>query len=149
MEGQIEPLDLNVLVKEISELIATNEKPEITIHQKLPILKSSKTGIQQIFQNLFSNAVKYNNKEICKIDIEYFDKGKHHWFSVKDNGPGIKPEYHEKVFGIFQTLQPRDQLESTGVGLSIVKKRIESLGGKIHIHSEYKNGAKFIFTIAK
>lgn len=149
MDGKIEQLDLNKLILEVKELISLDNTLKMKIHHKLPIIQTSKAGIQQIFQNLLSNAVKYNDKEICKIDIQYCDQGTHYWFSVKDNGPGIKSDYHEKVFGIFQTLQSRDQYESTGVGLSIVKKRIESLGGKINIESEEGKGANFIFTIAK
>ena len=66
-------------------------------------------------------------------------------FCVKDNGPGIDPRYHDKIFEIFQTLQARDEFESTGVGLSLVKKIIEIYGGKIWVDSELGNGSSFFF----
>jgi signal transduction histidine kinase len=68
---------------------------------------------------------------------------------VTDNGPGIDPRYHDKVFGLFQTLEARDKVESTGIGLTIVKKIIEEQGGKIWIESEVGNGASFNFTWCK
>ena len=70
-------------------------------------------------------------------------------FSIKDNGPGIDPKFHDKVFVIFQTLQPRDRVESTGVGLAIVKKIIEEKGGQITLESKLGQGCNFTFTWPK
>ena len=82
-------------------------------------------------------------KIYCKEDENEFQ------FTVEDNGPGIDPQFHEKIFVIFQTLLARDVLESTGVGLAIVKKIIDERGGKIWVESEMNIGTKFIFTWPK
>ena len=70
-------------------------------------------------------------------------------FSVSDNGPGIETKYHEKIFDIFETLNPRDEYESTGIGLSVIKKTVESAGGKIWVTSEIGKGSTFSFTVPK
>ena len=67
-------------------------------------------------------------------------------FAVADDGPGIAPEYHERVFKLFQTLQPRDQVEGSGMGLSVVKKTVESRGGTVRLVSQAGSGATFYFT---
>jgi signal transduction histidine kinase len=105
--------------------------------------------MHQVFSNLISNAVKYNDKPIGKIECTYLSLPDFHQFTIKDNGPGIPEKYQEKVFGVFQTILARDVKESTGIGLSIVKKIIEGKSGKIHIESDGIYGARFIFTIPK
>jgi light-regulated signal transduction histidine kinase (bacteriophytochrome) len=105
--------------------------------------------LQQIFLNLIHNAVKYNDKEDIQIDIGCEDAGANWKFFVRDNGPGIEPKYHDKIFVIFQTLNARDEVESRGVGLAIVKKIIEEEGGKIWVESEKGKGASFCFTWPK
>jgi signal transduction histidine kinase len=69
--------------------------------------------------------------------------------SVKDDGPGIAPEYHERVFRLFHTLRPRDEVEGSGMGLAIVKKLVEAHGGEIRLHSDVGQGANFQFTWPK
>ena len=81
--------------------------------------------------------------------IEAEERNTQYYFSVEDNGPGIEPEFHQKIFVIFQTLQARDVVESTGVGLAIVKKIIEEQGGTVWIESDLGKGAKFCFTLPK
>ncbi len=148
-DGSFEEINLDVLVRELVDFVNMKQKLSVQIHQNLPIIYSSKIGLQQIFQNLLSNAIKYNDKPECQIDIYYEDIGLYHQFAIKDNGPGISPEYHERIFGIFQTLQGRDEIESTGVGLSIVKKRVEAMQGKVWIESIKGEGACFYFTVKK
>jgi two-component system, LuxR family, sensor kinase FixL len=103
----------------------------------------------QVFGNLISNAVKYNDKEAGDIEIRCVDAG-HNWsISISDNGPGIEEKYFEKIFQIFQTLKSRDEFESTGIGLTIVKKIIEANGGTIIVTSAPGEGTTFTFTIPK
>ncbi len=116
---------------------------------KMPVLFTDKIKIQQVFSNLLTNAIKYNDKEKIYIRVDMKETADKWEFSVEDNGPGIEPQYHEKIFVIFQTLNARDNFESTGVGLAIVKKIIEEEGGKIWIESEKGRGAKFCFTWPK
>ena len=99
--------------------------------------------------NLIGNAVKYGPAGKTIIRIDGSDCGGHYEYSVEDNGPGIAPEYHEKIFGLFQTLREKTDKESTGIGLSIVKKIVEERGGQVRVISSPGSGAKFIFTWPK
>ena len=116
----------------------------------MPIIKSNSTRIYQIFSNLVVNAVKHHHthKNIL-IEINCIDKEDFWEFSVKDNGPGIDPKYHEKIFDIFQTLKSKDEVEGTGLGLALIKKIVTQYGGTIRLKSELGKGSTFIFTIKK
>ncbi len=113
----------------------------------MPVIVGSRLRLEQVFSNLINNAVKYHDKEIGNIKISYEQTGRFHQFSVADDGPGIEPEYHEKIFVIFQTLVSKDKMESTGVGLAIVKKIIEEQGGEIWLNSSPGEGSTFTFTL--
>jgi signal transduction histidine kinase len=116
----------------------------------LPTLVTNVVQLQQVFTNLISNAFKYHDHpESGTVHIGCDDAGEFYLFSVADDGPGIDPEYHERIFVIFQTLTERDTLESTGVGLAIVKKIVERQGGRIGVKSAEGQGAKFVFTWPK
>jgi len=144
-----EELDLNKLVKEAIEMVAPPEKFKITVDNNLPKVYFGPTRLLQVFENLISNAVKYNDKENGEINIHCSDMG-HSWaFSVSDNGAGIEEKYFEKIFQIFQTLRSRDEFESTGIGLTIVKKIIESNGGSISVESKPGESTTFKFSILK
>jgi signal transduction histidine kinase len=99
--------------------------------------------------NLMSNAIKYAQSPDTCIQVSVRDGGKYYEFAIEDNGPGIAPEFHNKIWGIFQRLEARDKVEGTGVGLSIVKKIVESRGGKVWLESELGAGATFCFTWLK
>ena len=99
--------------------------------------------------NIINNAIRYNDKEDIQVDISVEDKINDWQFNISDNGPGIEPKYHDKIFVIFQTLNARDEVESRGVGLAIVKKLIEDEGGKIWVESDAGLGCKFCFTWPK
>jgi len=142
-------VNLNVLVSEIIETIVPPENIEITVENKLPIIECEETRIMQVFQNLLSNAVKYMDKPQGRITIGCVQENGFWKFSVSDNGPGIEERYFEKIFQIFQTLSPRDEVESTGVGLSVVKKIVELYGGKIWVESKPSEGSTFFFTLPK
>jgi len=144
-----EMVDLNVAVKEAIEMVSPPEKFKISVEENLPTVSYGPTHILQIFENLISNAVKYNNKENGEISIRCTENGYDWRISVSDNGPGIEEKYFEKIFQIFQTLQARDEFESTGIGLSIVKKIIENNGGRITVDSTPGEGTKFEFIILK
>ena len=96
-----------------------------------------------------SNSIKYNDKEQVIIDIDFSENEKEYTFSVADNGPGIDPQYHSKIFEIFSKLNTNDEVESTGIGLSIVKKLVSENQGKISVASEKGNGTKISFTWIK
>lgn len=141
-------IDLNNLITEVIETIVPNHF-QVTQTPNLPTLTFNQTQVYQVFQNLIGNAVKYNDKPIGKINILYQDLGNRHQFRIEDNGVGISKKYHEKVFEVFQMLEARDKVESTGIGLSIVKKIIEQSGGKIWIDSDIEEGVAFVFELPK
>lgn len=140
-------LDLNELVSEglRSVLIPTNF--EIIVPTNFPTIYGNAYRIKQIFQNLIQNAVLYNQNENPKIELGFTENENQFEFYVKDNGEGIKEEYQEKIFNSFIKLH--NNFNSSGLGLSIVKKTVESLGGKIWVQSEENQGATFYFTILK
>lgn len=144
-QSQEELVDIENLIKETIEFLGYRDECQCEIGE-MPELMAEKIQMEQVFSNLIGNAVKYNDKDIKLLDIKAEKKDGEWLFSVKDNGPGIDQKYHEKVFQIFQTLQPRDQIESTGVGLSIVKKIISERGGKVWIESKEGMGSTFFFT---
>jgi two-component system sensor histidine kinase/response regulator len=144
-----EAVDVKELINNIIDLISPPENIKIETSDNLPVLNTEKIKLHEVFQNLISNGIKYNDKEKGEVKISCEDCGDHFLFTIKDNGMGIKPEHREKIFGIFQTLQPKDKVESTGIGLTIVKKIIEQQNGKITIDSEFGKGSSFIFTWKK
>ena len=137
--------DVKALVEDTVDFIGMPDNLKLNISPDLPVMVSDKIRLSQVFSNLIENGIKYNDKEEKQIDI-FSEETSDGWiFSVKDNGPGIEKQYHERIFVIFQTLNRRDSVESTGVGLAIVKKIIEDQGGKIWVESAPGNGAQFKF----
>ena len=115
----------------------------------LPSVIFEKTRIEQVFQNLLSNAIKYMDKPKGNIKIGTTSNNGFWNIFIEDNGPGIEKKYFDKIFQIFQTLNARDNFESTGVGLSLVKKIIEMYGGKIWVESKLNKGSTFYFSLPK
>ena len=140
-------IDMNHFIKDVIFNLAPPDNFEIKIQSKLPTIEGEKVVLDQVFSNLISNAIKYNDNPNPTIQIGYENQVGVHCFFVQDNGPGIEEEFHEKIFGIFQTLNARDSIESTGVGLSIVKKIIEEKAGRVWVESSKGKGSKFIFTL--
>lgn len=138
------------LVDDLCETFATKKPVTFNIegNQDLEI-ETEKITLTQILQNLISNGVKYNDKPEVEMTVGWTEGESDYEFYVKDNGPGISPEFHEKIFVIFQTLQARDVVESTGVGLAIVKKIIDEKGGIIRIETIMNEGTTFFFTWPK
>jgi len=103
----------------------------------------------QVFANLMGNAVKYIDRPDGKVTVSSESDGDFWRIAVADNGPGIDEQYHEKIFQIFQSLAPDENTDSTGVGLTLVKKIVELHGGKVWVDSQPGAGATFYFTIPK
>lgn len=135
------------LVKEVLDILCVPDNIKIEIGSSLPHILFEKTLLTQVFQNLLSNAIKYIDKPQGIIRINAEQEGSAVTFSVCDNGPGIEERHHEKIFQIFQTINARDEVESTGVGLTIVKKIIENAGGKIWLKSTPGQGTCFYFSV--
>ena len=140
-------LNLNKLVSEVIDMVAPPENIEITVENELPVIECEETRIIQVFENLLSNAMKYMDKPQGLIRVGCVRENDFWKFSVTDNGPGIEEKHLERIFQIFQTLLPRDEYESTGVGLAVVKKIVELYGGKIWVESKPGEGSTFYFTL--
>ena len=147
--GQKTSIQLDTLLTGIIAWLAPPPTIRIEVAPNLPTLVGDGIRLQQVFANLLGNAVKFMDKPQGEIMVQCHDIGDYWRFSVADNGPGIAQKYHEKIFQIFQTLHPRDELESTGIGLAIVKKIVELSGGKIWFDSEIDKGSTFYFTWPK
>ncbi len=143
-------INLQSAVLGLIDLLAPPDHIDVRINKELPVVVGEKTRITQVFQNLLSNAVKYIDRDVGGvIEIDFEEEESHFKFSVKDNGPGIDPKFFDQIFKIFQTLQNKDETDSTGIGLSIVKRNIETIHGKIWVESEPGKGTTFFFTIPK
>ncbi|MBD1929162.1 PAS domain-containing protein [Trichocoleus sp. FACHB-90] len=141
----IETVNVSTLLDEVIELLDPPAEVSIILQSDMPTLKTQRVPLQQIFMNLINNAIKYSQRPDVRIDVG-FRMGKSYEFSVTDNGQGIAPEYHQRIWGIFQRLESRDKVEGTGIGLSVVKKIVESRGGRVWVESEPGAGATFRFT---
>ncbi len=144
-----EIINLNTLTEKIIAEMAPPENIEIVVRRELPAVECEKNRIIQILQNLIGNAVRYMDKPHGRIEIDFAEENEFWKFSVSDNGPGIEEKYFEKIFRIFQTLKPRDEIESIGIGLAVVKKIVEVYGGKVWVESELGKGSTFFFTFPK
>jgi PAS domain S-box-containing protein len=144
-----EIVNTNALLAEIIDSLAPPSTFKIEIQPGMPTLQTKRVPLSQVFSNFIGNAIKYHHRRDAHIKISYQDQGEFYEFAVADDGPGIAPEHHEKVFAVFQTLQPRDRTESTGIGLAIVKKIVETEGGSISLESKLEEGAIFRFTWLK
>ncbi|GAA3510266.1 hypothetical protein GCM10022393_24390 [Aquimarina addita] len=140
-------IDINTTIDDIRKTIFIPSHIKIHTKKTLPIITGDKTKIRQLFQNLISNAVEYIDKDQGIIEVDVEDKKSHYLFSIKDNGIGIEKEYHEKVFKIFQSLG--DTKNSTGIGLSIVRKIVDLYEGEIWLESELKKGTTVFFSLKK
>jgi signal transduction histidine kinase len=145
----MELVDVNELLDEVMEYVPKRNDLEFRIQPKLPIMFAERLPLLQVFTNLITNAVKYHDKQGGKVKIYHRLKGDYYEFFVEDDGPGIDKHYHEKIFVIFQTLHERDKVESTGVGLAIIRKILEDRNLDIKLFSEPGKGSVFSFTWPK
>jgi len=143
-EKRIETINTRKNIDDIIELLQPPKHIIINLEGEWPIIETDPTRFHQVFINLISNAIKYNDKQAGKITIGSTIQDNKCQFYIEDNGEGIEEEYHQKIFHLFQTLSVKDEKESTGIGLSIVKNIIDEMGGKIWIESKLHIGTKFI-----
>lgn len=134
-------------VAQVVDLLGSDGQQAVQMVGNFPDMILNPVSIQQVFMNLISNGIKYGDKDPCKIEVGGEKREKDWMFWVKDNGPGIDPKYHDKIFRIFQTLSARDKVEATGIGLAIVRKMVHLYGGKIWVESTVNEGATFFFTL--
>jgi chemotaxis family two-component system sensor kinase Cph1 len=144
-------VDLNERLKEIlADLEATiKERNAKIIVDKLPTIHVHRIWKRQLFMNLISNALKFNESKTPKIEVLYEERENDHLFKVRDNGIGIEEKYLERIFNLFERAPTEKKYDGTGAGLAICKKIVEHLGGKIRVESTPGKGSTFIFTIPK
>ncbi len=147
----IKNVDCNELLSTLRSFfkIRMEETKAILDIKPLPVIQGSPSQIQQLFQNLLGNAIKYHSDEIPEIEIGSEEHEEYWQFYVKDNGIGIDPKFFDKVFIIFQRLHHKADYSGTGIGLAICKKIVERHGGRIWVESELGKGSTFYFTIQK
>jgi PAS domain S-box-containing protein len=139
-------VDLSALLAEVVELLSPPADTQVVVAPDMPVMEAERVPLQQIFMNLIGNAIKYVNRPDGRVEIRAERENDFYRFAVADNGPGIAPQYQEKIWQIFQTLAPRDKVEGTGIGLSVVRKIVEARGGRAWVESEPGQGSTFYFT---
>ena len=144
-----ETIDAAVLVDNILAMLAPPEGFTVEVDPSLAGIQVTRMPLEVILINLISNAIKHHDKKIGRIEIFVEDIGPHYRFSVRDDGPGIPPQFHEQIFKMFQTLKPRDKVEGSGMGLAPARKHVEVSGGELTLESAPGRGSTFSFTWPK
>lgn len=143
--------ELPSFINSIRKSFCNNQKCEISFHSDIQEVSINKSALQRIFVNLISNAHKYNDKPVAKIDITASENETHYLFSVSDNGPGIDKPDHQRLFKMFEVVNQADvnNQKGHGIGLSVIKRLLEKMEGSIEVESEINQGATFKFSIKK
>jgi light-regulated signal transduction histidine kinase (bacteriophytochrome) len=144
-----EPTDVNYVLSQtiVNLKNAIEESQAVITNDGLPTVMADEAQVCQLLQNLVSNAIKFRSNGPPHIHISSQQENGQWIFSVSDDGIGIDPQYHERIFAIFQRLHGRTEYDGTGIGLSVCKSIIERHGGKIWLESEFGKGSTFYFSI--
>jgi PAS domain S-box-containing protein len=148
-DSTIEPVEVEELLFEVIDSIAPPSTFKIIISPDLPTLNTKRLLLSQVFANLIGNSIKHHDRPDGLIHVSGQDRGNFYEFVVSDDGPGIAPEYHNKIFMVFQTGKLQNSQNSSGIGLSIVKKIVEAQHGTIRLESQLEQGTTFYFTWPK
>ena len=140
-------VDLNEVIEDVKTILFLPDHVEISVVSTLPVVRGDRVQFLQLFQNLIGNAVKYNDKAKGEINVSCTEESSFYKFAIQDNGIGIADKDHDKIFKIFQSLNKEPN--SSGIGLSIVKKIVDLYQGEIWLESELGKGTTFYFTIKK
>jgi PAS domain S-box-containing protein len=149
VRGAIDQVVVGDLLHDVIDLLDPPAPFSVSVAPNMPAIMADKVLLSQVFSNLIGNAFKHHNRPDGQVWVDWRDAGPLVEFTVRDDGPGIAKQYHERAFAIFQTLAPRDRVEGSGLGLSLVKKIVESEGGTVTLDSEEGKGATFRFTWPK
>jgi len=151
-KAPLEEVPLSQVVRDVLDSLDYALKGvEVHLSNSFPTVVANRTQMEELFANLISNGVKYNDKEKKRIEVGWEEEDGHYIIYVRDNGIGIERQYWDKIFELFETLNPQeeDDHESTGAGLAICKRIVEEYGGRIWVESEPGKGSTFYFTIPK
>jgi PAS domain S-box-containing protein len=147
--GECEAIDTGLLICQVAEEHDPDCRFTLTIADAMPTVEADRTRLWQVFSNLVANAIKHHHRGQGTLVVGGRDAGDCWEFSVADDGPGIAPEHHERIFVIFQTLASKDVKESLGLGLALVKRIVDEAGGRVTVDSALGRGATFRFTWPK
>jgi signal transduction histidine kinase len=147
--GHAEIVTGDVLMDNVLALLSPPAGFAVEVSPSFAGIRVCRLPLQQILMNLISNAIKHHDKKTGCIGVTVEDRGPDYAFAVKDDGPGIRAQFHDQVFKMFQTLLPRDQVEGSGMGLAMVRKNIEVFGGTLDLESAEGQGSVFRFTWPK
>jgi signal transduction histidine kinase len=147
--GELVEVDTRELIRETVGLLAPPSAFRVDLQGDMPTFVTAKVPLEQVFRNLINNAIKHHDRPDGRLEISCRENGAYYAFAVADDGPGIPPESQDQIFRMFETLKPRDAVEGSGMGLAIIKKIVESLGGRVGVESEPGQGARFWFTWPK
>jgi len=142
-------VDTGELLAEVIDSLSPPEGFTVDVAANMPVLHTDRLHLSQVFSNLIGNSIKYSQGEQGHAGVTAHERGRYYEFAVSDDGPGIAPEFHDKVFMMFQTLAVNDYGSNTGIGLALVKKIVEEHGGSISLESEEGSGATFRFSWPK
>lgn len=139
-EDPEEQVDISSIIEQINHALKQSYQFELIADTQLPVVSSHITTIRRIFEHLIHNAIQFNTASVPKIWVFATPTLTGISIFVRDNGPGIEGRFHGKVFEIFQTLNNKDEVETTGIGLAVVKKAMEQMGGSVKLHSPQEGG---------
>jgi len=143
VEQKLSEVDVNIVVESIADDVSTAGF-DIEIAPTMPVFQTYSVPLELCLRNLIQNAIKHHDRESGTIEVFHSESDQCFHFSVRDDGPGIAPEFHRRVFQMFETLKPRDDVEGSGMGLALIQKTIAAIGGSIRLESEIGQGSTFI-----
>jgi len=145
-----ESVDSAALIGQIVDLLGFPASFTVSVRQPMPVLYTEQVALEMVLRNLIGNSFKHHHRpEEGHVWVAAHEETEWIEFSIGDDGPGIEPQFHERIFGIFQTLRPRDEVEGSGIGLALVKRLVEMRGGAIQVESALGQGATFRFSWPK
>lgn len=137
-------VDIAEVIRDVVDLLKLGSEFRVEMENVMPSIEVARGAIYRIFGNLISNAVKHHDRKDGWVGIRYAAEAGHHVFWIRDDGPGIDPQFHERIFKMFQTLKRRDEVEGSGMGLALVRKTVHHLGGSVALESCLGGGTTFI-----
>ncbi len=147
--GGIKQVDIKEMSEGLFFLLDPPSEFKLKVAGELPVFETLATPLEIIFRNLIGNAIKHHDSRSGTITISCIEHSAYYEFFIENDGPAIEPKHHEKIFEMFKTLKPRDEVEGSGMGLAIIKKILGYQGGDINVTSGEERGVSFIFTWPK
>lgn len=144
-DSMTEPVPTRDLVEEIRDLVGPPPGFTIRLEEPAPVLQTSRTALRLVLLNLVTNAIKHHDRNSGTVTLRVLERDDSWEFVVQDDGPGIAPEFRERIFEMFQTLKRRDEHEASGMGLAMVRKQLLAHGGEIRCESAAPRGSIFRF----